>query len=209
MRILRIAKRVLGFDARGLASMGLWVLRRRHGVPPGATAVSYSGAQTALQVAFLGASVFELVVVEVLLRALDAPAGLRGALLPLGVYGVLIALAVIASCVTRPHVITDDAVRLRYGAFFDAHVPRSLVVGLRAATRRDERGAVRVDGDTLVLAVTAQTNLVLDLAAPVTITRPLGLTHEVRTIRFFADEPALALAAFAEENPTAFGAFGR
>ncbi len=55
---------------------------------------------------------------------------------------------------------------------------------------------MRVDGDTLVLAIASRTNLVLDLRTPVTITRPLGATCRVRTVRFFADDPATALAAF-------------
>jgi hypothetical protein len=42
--------------------------------------------------------------------------------------------------------------------------------------------------------VSSQTNMIIELAAPVTVTRPLGRQARVTTIRFFADDPAAALA---------------
>ncbi|MFF9648827.1 hypothetical protein [Streptomyces sp. NPDC014622] len=36
-------RRLVAHEARALSSLGLWVLRRRHGVPGGALAVPYTG----------------------------------------------------------------------------------------------------------------------------------------------------------------------
>lgn len=188
-------RRIMGFDAKGLVSLVLWAGRRRHGVPPGATAVSYSQAQTSTMVLFLFAMVVELVGAEILLRAFGAPVGLRTVVLVLDGYSILVVLAIIAACVTRPHVVTADELRIRYGAFFDLRVPRERIASVRLVRAFNENGMVKVADDRLAVAVASQTSLVLELAEPVTAVRPLGRRAEVRTIRFFADDAAAAFKA--------------
>jgi hypothetical protein len=194
-RALVVTRRVLGFDVAGVVSLVLWVARRRHGVPRGATAVTYARAQTPTMALFLFVMVVELVLADVLLRALDAPESVRVPILLVDAYGVLIGVAATAAGVTRPHVVTHDEVRVRWGAFLDVRLPRDRVVLVRRVRNLDESGHVRVDGDTLVVAVAAQTNVVLDLDEPVTVVRPLGREAEVRRVRFFADDPDLAVRA--------------
>ncbi|MFY1697500.1 hypothetical protein [Solwaraspora sp. WMMA2101] len=127
-------RRLAGFEGAGLVSLWLWVRRRRHGVPESATAVPYAGAVALTMVMFLVVSIVELVAVEILLRAIGAPAPLRHGILIVDAYGVLIALAVIAATVTRPHVIGPDEIRVRSAAFLDVRVPRRLVTEVRCAT---------------------------------------------------------------------------
>ncbi|TYK47198.1 hypothetical protein [Actinomadura decatromicini] len=191
-------RRIVGFDAKGLVSIVLLVARRRHGVPKGAVALSYSGAQTTLQLAFLFAMLLETVVVELLLRGVDAPGALRGAVLMIDVYSILIVVAVIAACVTRPHVLSDGELRIRYGAFFDLRVPRGSISAVRVARNYDERGMVRIGDGKLSVAVAAQTNVIVELDAPITVVRPLGGRDTARTIRFYADDPAALATAFPE-----------
>ncbi|MEU0566156.1 hypothetical protein ABZ297_12270 [Nonomuraea sp. NPDC005983] len=198
-------RRMMGFDLKGLISLALWVARRRHGVPDGATAVSYSRAQTLTMMILLGAMVVELVGAEVLLRAFGAPVGLRTVILVADAYTVLIVLAVIAACVTRPHVVSDDEVRIRYGAFFDLRVPRELIARVRHVRNFNESSTIKVDGDRLAVAVASQTNLILELTEPITAVRPLGGRAEARTIRLFADDPAAALAAMRPRRQHAHG----
>ncbi|WJK42171.1 hypothetical protein O7608_07225 [Solwaraspora sp. WMMA2056] len=189
-------RRLAGFEGAGLVSLWLWVRRRRHGVPESATAVPYAGAVALTMVMFLVVSVVELVAVEILLRAIGAPAPLRHGILIVDAYGVLIALAVIAATVTRPHVIGPDEIRVRSAAFLDVRVPRRLVTEVRMVRNYNEQGTILVDGDTLIVSAIAQTNLVVELAEPVRVVRPLGRVAHVRTIRFFADDPTSALAAW-------------
>jgi hypothetical protein len=197
----RVVGRIIVFDLKGMVSLVLWAARRRHGVPPGATELSYSGAQTATMLAFLSAMVVELVGVDIMLRGIGAPSALRGAFLLIDGYSILIVLAVIAACITRPHVVSADELRIRYGAFFDLRVPLSLVTSVRAVRNLDEHGKIRVDGDRLAVAVASQTLLTIELAEPVWATRPLGARVQVRTIRIFVDDPEAALAAFTELSP--------
>ncbi|REE97852.1 hypothetical protein [Thermomonospora umbrina] len=188
-------RRIMGFDWKGLTSLALWAARRRDGVPPGATAHSYSGAQTSTMLMFLFAMVVELVGLEIILRAIDAPAGLRAVVFVIDAYSILIVLAIVAACITRPHVVTEDEIRLRYGAFFDLRVPRHLIADVRRVRNYDEKGMVRVTDDHLAIAVASQTNVVIELTEPVTATRPLGRRVKVSTIRFYTDDPSAALTA--------------
>ncbi|MFD2080801.1 hypothetical protein SAMN05421678_109273 [Actinopolymorpha cephalotaxi] len=188
-------RRVMSFDLRGMVSIALWIARRRHGVPTGATAVSYSRAQTPLTALFLFFMVVELVALEVVLRALHAPVVLRSVFLLVDAYAVVAVLAMLAAAITRPHVVSAQEVRVRYGAFFDLRVPRDRIAAVRRAGNHNESGMVTVAGDQLAVAVSSQTNLVLDLTEPVTVVRPLGRQARVRTVRFYADDPVAAHAA--------------
>lgn len=193
-------RRLMAFDAAHMRSMVLWVARRRDGVPPGATAVPYSGTLTPTMMFFVVASVLELVAFEVFLRAVHAPDAVRLPILFVDAYGVLIMLGVVAAVVTRPHVVSAGEVRLRNGAFIDLRIPRSRIAEVRRVRNYGERGTV--DGDTFVLAVMSQTNLAIELTEPITAVRPLGREVEVRAVRFFADDPDTAFTALREPVQT-------
>jgi hypothetical protein len=188
-------RRIMAFDFQGMHSLVLWAARRRHGVPPGATALSYSGAQTATMLAFLFAMVVELVGLEIILRAVGAPAGVRAVVFLIDAYSVLIVLAIIAACVTRPHVVSADELRVRYGAFFDLRIPRERIASVRQVRNYDESGLIRIEDGRLAVVVSSQTNIVVELAGPVIAVRPLGRRAEVTAVRFYADAPRATLDA--------------
>ncbi|TQM71704.1 hypothetical protein FHX41_5477 [Actinomadura hallensis] len=188
--MLSVVRRILAFDRRGLASLVLFAMRRRDGVPPGAVAVSYAGGQTAMQVALLGVATVEVVGVEFLLRGLGAPEGLRVAFLMGGLFSVLFVCTVITGCITRPHVLTDGELRIRYGVFFDLRIPREAISSMRVVRDFDEAGTITVEDGALAVAVASQTNVVVELHETITAVRPLGRREEVRTVRFFADDPS-------------------
>jgi hypothetical protein len=203
-------RRIIGFEVKGMAGLLLWVTRRRHGVPPGAVPLSYHREQSMLMFGFLFPCVLELVCVEILLRAVGAPVALRGVMAVLGAYGILFVLAVIAGLVTRPHVVTADELRLRFGSFFDLRIPRHLVVSVRHQRNYDETGPIATDGDCLVLAAGSRTNLIVEFAEPVVAVRPLGRREHVRIVRFFADDSSAAVEALRQpSNPAAVEPAGR
>jgi hypothetical protein len=195
VRLLEVVRRIVGFDVKGMKSLGLWVLRRRDGVPPGAVEVTYSRAQSMTMMIMLGAMAVETVAVDLLLRAMGVVAWLRGLVLVLDVYGLLIGLAVVAACVTRPHVVTAGELRVRYGAFLDVRIPRELISAVRVVRSYNESGLVGVADDRLTVAVSSQVNVVVELSEPITIMRPMGRTAEVGVVRFFADVPAVVQSA--------------
>ncbi|MFF5262854.1 hypothetical protein ACFY4C_28325 [Actinomadura viridis] len=188
-------RRLAGFEARGMASLYLWAARREHGVPAGATAIGYSREERAMALLWLFAMAVETAGVDILLRGIGAPAGLRHAILAIDLYGLLIGLAVQAAGITRPHVVSAAELRVRYAGFFDARIPMDRIAAVRAARNYNEQGLINVDEGRLAVAVASQTNIVVELTEPVTIVRPLGRRAEVTAIRFFADEPEAALQA--------------
>ncbi|MFJ1694253.1 hypothetical protein ACIOHC_03635 [Streptomyces sp. NPDC088252] len=187
------ARRLVAHEVRGLHSLGLWVLRRRHGVPEGALAVPYTGPQTAM----LYGLAFVAVVETVMLALLVPWPVVHAVLLVVDVYGVVLVLAFHAACVTRPHVVdADGALRIRYGGLFDLRVPADAVAGARVERRYPEGGPVRTEADgVLDLVVGGQTTVTVELDSPLEFVRPLGKRGWARTVRFHADDPGAAVAA--------------
>jgi len=60
---------------------------------------------------------------------------------------------------------------------------------------------VKVEGDRLAVAVSSQTNLILELTEPITAVRPLGRRAQARTICLFADDPRTAANALQPAKP--------
>ncbi|MBT2212058.1 hypothetical protein [Actinomadura sp. NEAU-AAG7] len=188
-------RRIIGFDTKGMVSLALFAARREHGVPDGAKAVSYHREQNMLMLMFMFAMVVEAVACEFLLRGVGAPAPLRNAVLAVDLYGILIGLAIAASGVTRPHVISEDEVRVRWGGFVDLRIPRDLIISAHRVRNFNEDKHFLLHDGTFALATGSQTNIVIQLSEPISVTRPLGGRDRARTIRFFADEPDEALHA--------------
>lgn len=186
-------RRLLRHELRSTASLGRWVVRRRHGVRAGDVAAGYTGPQTALMYGLLFVSAVETAALAVLI---PWPAVHR-AVLVLDVYGMLTVLALHAACVTRPHVVrADGSLRIRYGALFDLVVPPDAVASVRVDRRYPQGRLVTLSGDgVLDLIVGSQTTVTLELARPLPFTRPLGARAEARTIRFHADDPRALVSA--------------
>ncbi|GAA3075851.1 hypothetical protein [Streptosporangium carneum] len=194
-------RKVLEFELKGIVSLALWVARRRDGVPPGAVAVPYSAEQSSTLLVLLFVTGVETVVVDLMLVALDVPTGPRLVVLAADVYGIVLGLALGASCVTRPHVVTSQELRVRYGGYFDVRVPRDLISSVRLSRSYNESGMVTLTDGRLGVAVSSQTNVVVELAGPVAFVRPLGRRAEATSIRFFADDPSLVLNALRPLQP--------
>ncbi|MEV0228097.1 hypothetical protein [Nonomuraea sp. NPDC050786] len=191
----RAVLRIVGFELKGMAAIGLWMVRRRHGVPDGAAVATYTKAQTFVLSLMLFAMAVETVVVDLLLVALDVPAWLRFAVLYADVYGLLFGVMMAASCATRPHVITSDELRIRYGVYFELRVPVEQIASVRTSRSYNESKMVAVKDGRLSVAVASQTNMTIELTEPIAFVRPLGGRGEATSIRFFADQPEIVLAA--------------
>lgn len=155
-------------------------------------AIGYSREQTPMMAALLFVLVLETAAVDLLLRRIGLPAAPRVAVLLLDASSALAVLVVMTSCARRPHVVSTDGLRLRYGPFFSLDVPAALIASARVERRYDEKRLVRLADGELAVAVSSQTNVMVDLREPVAVPRPRG---EARRLRFFADDPAAALRA--------------
>ncbi|MGW0395175.1 hypothetical protein ACWDYJ_30715 [Streptomyces sp. NPDC003042] len=192
-------RRLLAHELRATASLGWWVVRRKHGVRPGDLAAGYTGPQTAIMYAMLFVSVIETVALAYLI---PWPAVHR-VVLVLDVYGIALVLALHAACVTRPHVVRPDgSLRLRYGALFDLTVPPDAVASVRVDRRYPQGRLVTVSQEgVLDLIVGSQTSVTVELNRPLSFRRPLGARAQARTIRFHADDPRALVTALRQPAP--------
>ncbi|MGR6912733.1 hypothetical protein ACU635_00565 [[Actinomadura] parvosata] len=199
--MVRVVLRILTFELAGLAAIGMWALRRKHGVPQGATVVTYAKEQAFVLTLFAFAMAVETLVVDLLLVSLGGPAWLRIAVLAGDLYGLLFVAVMAAGCATRPHVVTRDELHVRYGVYFGVRMPRELIVAVRAGGSFNEDSMVTVKDGRLTVAVASRVNVTVELAEPVTVVRPLGRRAEVTSIRFFADSPETVVAALRSGEP--------
>jgi len=183
--LLGLIRPVAAHQLRALASLGLWLVRRRDGVGAGGVGFGYSRDQTAMMLLMLSSIVIEGVAV---LYLVSWPV-LHTIMLVLHVYAVTLTLGLIAAALTRPHVIGGGHLRLRYGAGFDLRVPLELVAGVRIERRIHDGGLIRLGGDLLEIVVGAQTNVTVELSEPIMVTRLLGRPGTASLIRIKADEP--------------------
>ncbi|MEV0149421.1 MULTISPECIES: hypothetical protein [unclassified Nonomuraea] len=180
-------------EHRNLASLALWVRRRQDGVPPGGTALAYVKNQRSLLLMLLFAVVVQAIALEWMLAVSNAAPGLRAVVMAADVYQLLFVLALGAASATRPHVVTAEELRIRYGAYFDLRVPRELIASVKVSPNYNARGVIKVADGHLTLGVDAQTNLIVNLTGPIAVTRPLGRREHITTIRLYADDPGSAV----------------
>ncbi len=191
--------RLVVHEFRAMHSLGLWVLRRRHGVPAGAHPAAYTGPQTAL----MWGMIFVSVVETVALAAVIPWPLVHAVTLVIDVYGVLLLVAMHAACVTRPHVVgPDGSLRIRYGALFDLRIPADRIARARVERRYPDGRLITVrDDGSLEVVVAGQTTVSIELTGPVGFVRPLGRRGTAaHTVRFHADDPAALVAALRSEG---------
>lgn len=187
------ARRLLRHEVRGMTSLVRWVARRRHGVDEGDLAAPYTGPQTAMMYGLLFVSVVETVALALLI---PWPLVHR-IMLVVDVYGVLMVLALHASCVTRPHVVgADGSLLVRWGALFDMPIASGLISSARVERRYPDGSLIKIDepGGTLDLIVGGQTTVRVELTEPVEFVRPMGARGTATVVRFHADDPAALVA---------------
>ncbi|MEU9863756.1 hypothetical protein AB0D99_23070 [Streptomyces sp. NPDC047971] len=174
--------RLIGHELRLMASLALWVARRRSGVRPGAQPFPHARDQAALMYGFAFVCLVETIGMSYLLA--DWPV-VHAIVLVLDVYsGILFVLGLHAASVTRPHVLTSDALRLRQAAHVDLRIPLDLI----ASVRHELRFTHEKTEDELNLTVASQTSLTIELTQPVNAPRFLGGARPVRIVRCHADD---------------------
>ncbi|NIH84580.1 hypothetical protein [Amycolatopsis granulosa] len=188
------ARHYLRNERRTFAAIGL-ALRGRKALDDDAVALPYSAAQRSFLVVFA-----VVTVVEGLLFALVrfGPA-VHVVLAVLEVYSLLLVVGLLCSATVYPHSASPREVRVRHGAHLDVPVPVTAIAAVRARSE-DHSGkrALTLQDGTFTVAQSWQTNVVLELRHPVTVTRPLGRTGEARVIKFYATDPRAAVAAIEE-----------
>jgi hypothetical protein len=177
-------------------SLVRWVVRRPD-VPTGATPIGYARLVAPMLWLWIFGSATEVVVVEVVLQQVEAgwAEAIRMPLLVVGIWGVLWMLGMLAAYRVRPHVLTDDGLRVRNGARTWVDVPLEGVAATRIV-EHDLPGVVRAvhhaDG-LLLVGVSSRTNVELQLTGPTDLTTSKGEMTADR-VGLWVDEPRAVAA---------------
>ncbi|GAX49767.1 hypothetical protein [Streptomyces olivochromogenes] len=178
---MRIARALLRHELRLFASLLLWVTRRTHGTGDGRP-FGYARGLGAMMGGLAFVCVVETVGMAVLLRGWPV---VHAVVLVLDVYTVLMVVGMYAACVTRPHILDSTHLRVRDRAHVDLRIPLADI----AVVRRELRTTHEAAEGELNLAVGAQTDVTIELAAPVPHFTFLGRERRIRLVRLHADDP--------------------
>lgn len=183
--------RYVAHEARILASLVRWAVRRPHGVGGADAVFPHARDQAAMMYGLTFVCVAETVALSFLLARWPV---VHAVLLVVDVYTVLFVLGMHAAAVTRPHVLAGGVLRVRQAAHVDIRVPVARIAAVRRETRFTHE---KKDGE-LNLPIGSQTSLTLELTEPVNAPKLLGAPRLVRVIRLHADDPKSLYDAVAQ-----------
>jgi len=195
----RLAK-IAAFESGIWRSLWRWVFRRPLRLEPGARAFSYAAAGAPLVWVFVGLSAVEIPIVDLLLPSL------KWRLIGLGVgaWALLWMLGLLGSLYVYPHVVEEQALRIRNSLTVDITVPLDSVESIRVSkrtvpgTRTLEVEETKV-GPIVQVAVSSQLDVEVMLRQTVTVVVPKVGPVEAVGLRFYADDPK-ALVSFAQQQ---------
>lgn len=134
------------------------VIRRR---TPHPSTFGYVKGTLTVPVAFVVASLIEIVVVHLLVPW----QWLRLLLLAGTLYGIVLLLGVFAARVDNPHRVSVDLVELNWGLNRVLEIPVDAIEHV-AAVAEHSKASAGIEGETLVLAFMNSANVRIDLAVP-------------------------------------------
>jgi len=182
--IWSLIRRAVLFELRIYRNLLRWVARRpdtRGGEPFG-----YARLITPVLCLFIFGSAVETVV----LHALLPWERIRLAADVLGVWGLLLMLGLLAGVRVHPHLLTSDALRVRYGGTIDLVLPWGAIESVVHRRKELESSVktLRETGDELLVPVSNETNVRVALRRPTVVRTPRG-EREVVAVSFLADDP--------------------
>lgn len=183
-----VAKAV-GMELGLLRSLWRWV-RRKPDIAYGQEPLPYGSEMRPLMWVMVFLTPLEVLAIELLL---PWPV-VRITLLVLALYGTLWLLGFLGALSSRPHVVGDGALTLRFAHFVSVTVPLSGEVSVSAKRYSGGRKAVTVKDGVLTMPVGESTNVVLKLSTPVPVSPKQGAAaEEVNEVRFSSDDPQRAV----------------
>ncbi|MFC0429835.1 hypothetical protein [Kutzneria buriramensis] len=186
-------KRTLLSEARGLACLARWILRRHPGRSPGHFA--YNREKKPLIIVFITLLVFESAGTHAVLLAIFGSRWWLWVLFALDLYTVLWAFGYYASMVVLPHRIDDTELRLRYGCLAELVVPREAIRSARPSRRPGAKpGKVIVDGDEATFCC-GETTVTLELDPAVELSFRDEHVGHVGRLHVTADDPRAFVTA--------------
>ena len=191
-----LAREALLMELALYRSLARWIARRPD-VPSGATPIYYAQLVGPMLWLWIFGSATEAVVVEVVLRQIDAgwAHAIRLPLLVIGIWGVLWMLGLMASFRVRPHLLSAERLLIRSGARTWVDVPLGAIATTRA-NGHELPGLLKslhAEDALLLVGVSSQTNLELVLTEPTKLRTSAGEMLADR-VGLWVDDPRAVTA---------------
>lgn len=194
-------RRGLAIEAAGWRSIGR-ALARRPRVPAGASAHPYDAQFRTPLIVFLGLSIVEVPIVDLLVHPWP---WVRIPLLALGIWGMFTITGMLLAYRTRPHAVGREGIRVRSGGEVDLDLSWDVIASVERR-RRSLSGAPAMsltgEGDAQALNHVAMdgTDIDIDLERPTTLRLPQG-DVTVSSVRLSVDDTDAFLDAVRRHIP--------
>ena len=203
-RVLSLAWEAVLLELALYRSLVRWVVRRPD-VPADATPIGYSQLVGPMLWLWIFGSATEAIVVEVVLRQVDAgwAEGIRLPLLVLGIWGVLWMVGMLAAYRVRPHLLTDDRLRIRNSARTWVDLPLAAIATTQV-TEHELPGVIKalhLEERLLLVGVSSRTNLELTLTGPTALQTSKGELTADR-VGLWVDDPRAVAAQLRRRTTT-------
>jgi hypothetical protein len=190
-----IARRATMMEVRGYQSIYRFVFRRPK-VPASGVGFGYHRPVLPILIVFVVVSALEMLVVDLIVRRWTY---IRLPLLILSVWGIIYILGLLFGMLVRPHAITADGIRVRYGSEIDIPIAWEDVYSItrRKHVNNDKQPKVTPDENgeaSLHMRIQNETNIEIRLNRPGSVRLPHG-TETVSRVNLYADDPK----AFSDE----------
>jgi hypothetical protein len=118
---------------------------------------------------------------------------IRIPILILSIWGIIYMLGLLVGMLVRPHAITADGIRVRYGSEFDLPIAWEAIksVTRRKRINNDKQPKVTRDDNgeaSLHMRIQNETNLEIRLNRPISLRLPHGI-ETVSSVNIYADDP--------------------
>lgn len=189
-----LLRRAAAAEATMWRSLWLWARRRHRHLAPGEETFAYAGVAKPILGVFIGLSVVELPIFDLIVRHVVPWRPARWIVLTLGVWGLLWMIGFLASMTVHPHRTDGAGIRVRLSARIDVLVPWEDVEAVRKSYRSlpsSRSVQVEEEGERRVLSVVvaSQTSVDVRLRRPTTFDLPAGPSEPVDEVRFYTDDP--------------------
>jgi hypothetical protein len=192
-----LVHKAISFEIAMWRSLYQWVGRRYPGTTEDAQSFGYSGVAMPTLWAFIGVSIVEIPILHLILPW----PWVRGAMLAIGIYGLLWMFGLLASMRVNTHMVDAVGLRIRSGVTLDVSIPWADIAEIRThhhVTPPGTRGVRLEHTDSrtvLFLAVAGHADIDVMLASPRQVPVPRTKGEPVDQLCIAADDPAALVTA--------------
>ncbi|MEU8111701.1 hypothetical protein [Micromonospora sp. NPDC048947] len=193
-RVGPLLRRAAEAEAATWRSLYVWARRRPLPLGPGDEPFGYLGVVKPILGIFIGLSVVEIPIFDVVVTHVVPWRPARWIVLGLGIWGLLWMIGLFASMTIHPHVVGDRGLRVRLSWGIDIWIPWTDVEALRKRHRSlpsSRSVQVEQEGDRRVVSISvgSQTSIDVLLRRPLTFDLPKTGSTPVNELRLYADDP--------------------